>query len=357
MAQGNDQERTERATPKKRQDARKKGQIPKSQEIPTVAILLAALTFFYFGGTWMFDRVNEIMHMSLMDAGQRVMSIATVQSLAWFLFQKIAIALSPLFLALAVAGIGSNIAQVGFMLSGEQLVPNFTRLDPIKGLKNLFSLRGLVELVKSILKIGIIGGMAYIVLRGEFDRIPGLVALSIPEILSFVGKVFLRLGFYTCLVLVVLAALDFTYQKWQHERDLRMSKQEVKDEYKQREGDPKIKARIRSAQREMAMKRMMQAVPDATVVITNPTHLAVALKFERNMPAPQVLAKGAGRVAERIREIATKHDIPIVEQKPLARALFKNVEIDHYIPADLYHAVAEVLAYVYRLKGYTYSTP
>jgi flagellar biosynthetic protein FlhB len=357
MAQGNDQEKTERATSKKRSDARQKGQIPRSQEIQTVAILLSALTFFYFGGSWLFARLIEIVQLSLQDIGQRVMNITTVNAMAWLLFQKITLTLAPLFLVIAVAGISSNIAQVGFLFTTEQLVPKLSTLDPVKGFKNLFSLRGLIELVKSILKIGIIGGMAYIVLRGEFDRIPGLIALNITEILSFIGTVFLRLGFYTCLVLIVLAGLDFTYQKWQHERDLRMSKQEVKDEHKQREGDPKIKARIRSAQREMAMKRMMQAVPDATVVITNPTHLAVAIKFERNMPAPQVVAKGAGRVAERIREIATRNDIPIMEQKPLARALFKNVEIDHYIPADLYHAVAEALAYVYRLKGYTYTAP
>jgi flagellar biosynthetic protein FlhB len=355
MAEGNDQEKTEQATPKKREEARRKGQIAQSQEIPTVAILLSALTYFFFGGTWMFHQLTNVLRRIFQDVAQTTVSIASIQMLLWRLFQESIVLLIPLFLVVMVAGVASNIAQFGFMITGEPLVPKFSKMDPIKGFKNLISLRGLVELVKSVIKIVIIGGMAYRILKGEFDRIPGLIDLTVIDMLAFAGSTFLKLGFYTCLVLVFLAGLDFTYQYWQHEKDLRMSKQEVKDEYKQREGDPKIKARIRSAQREMAMRRMMQAVPDATVVITNPTHLAIALKFERNMPAPVVVAKGAGRIAERIREIATQNDIPIVEQKPLARTIYKTVEINQSIPAELYHAVAEVLAYVYRLKGYSYS--
>lgn len=355
MAEGNDQERTEKATPKKRQDARKKGQVAKSQEVPTVAILLSALTFFYFGGTWMFMQVSDVTQTILRDVAQVVISIESIQTLLWVIFQKTIFLMAPLFLVIMVAGFFSNISQIGFLMSGETMIPKLSTLNPISGMKNLFSLRGLVELAKSLLKVIIIGGMAYVILRGQFDDIPGLVDFGIGDTMTFVGHAFLKLGFYTCLVLVVLAGLDYVYQRWQHEKDLRMSKQEVKDEYKQREGDPKVKGRIRAAQREMAMKRMMAAVPDATVVITNPTHLAVALKFENTMAAPIVVAKGAGKIAERIRTIATEHDIPIVEQKPLARTLFKTVEIDQAIPADLYHAVAEILAYVYRLKGYQYS--
>ena len=196
-----------------------------------------------------------------------------------------------------------------------------------------------------------VGGMAYTILKGQTEKIPALIDLNVPDILGFMGHVSLKIGFYTCLILIVLAGLDYIFQRWQHERDLRMSKQEVKDEHKQREGDPLVRSRIRAAQREMAMRRMMADIPKATVVITNPTHLAIALKFERSMQAPMVVAKGAGHVAERIRNIAEQHDIPIIEQKPLARALYKKVEIGHYIPAELYHAVAEILAYVYRLKG------
>jgi flagellar biosynthetic protein FlhB len=175
--------------------------------------------------------------------------------------------------------------------------------------------------------------------------------LSVGNILKFIGQVSFQMSLYTCMVLFLMAVLDFAYTKWQHQQDLKMTKQEVKDEYKQREGDPSVKARIRSVQREMARKRMMEAVPDATVVITNPTHLAIALKYEEGMSAPTVVAKGAGFVAQKIKAIATENDIPLVENKPLARAMFKLTEVGDFIPADLYRAVAEILAYVYRLKG------
>jgi flagellar biosynthesis protein FlhB len=250
-----------------------------------------------------------------------------------------------------LAGIFSNVSQNGFMLSGEPLTPNFNKLNPINGIKRLFSLRSFVESAKAVVKVVVIGFMAYSMLRKDMDQIPGLVSLSITDILAFMGHSALKLGYYTCLVLILLAAIDLFFQRWQHERDLRMTKQEVKDEYRQREGDPMVRSRIRAVQREMAMRRMMDAVPDATVVITNPTHLAVALKFERDMQAPQVVAKGAGPIAQRIKAVAQENDVTIIEQKPLARALYKMVEIDQYIPGELYHAVAEILAYVYRLKG------
>jgi flagellar biosynthetic protein FlhB len=209
----------------------------------------------------------------------------------------------------------------------------------------------MVEVAKAVFKIVIVGGMAYATLFKEMDNIPALVELEISQIIAFMGHVALRLGYYTCLVLMVLAGIDYLFQIWQHERDLRMTKQEIKDEHRQYEGDPMVRSRIRAVQREMAMKRMMEAVPDATVVITNPTHFAVALKFDRSMPAPKVVAKGAGHIAQKIKSLAIENDVPVIEQKPLARALYKNVDIDQYIPADLYHAVAEILAYVYRLKG------
>jgi flagellar biosynthesis protein FlhB len=350
MAEGNDQEKSEPATPKKRADARRKGQIAKSREIPSVAVLLTALSFFYFGGGWMFSQLIDLTG----DVLQRIGQPGTIESmhhLLGYLFKRIAVILTPLLLVIIMAGIAGNVIQSGFLLTGEPMIPKLSKLNPLTGMKRLFSVRALVELLKSVTKVIIVGTVAYSILRAEMDQIPAMIALSTTEILSFLGGVTLKIGFYTCLVLLVLAALDFVFQHWKHERDLRMSKQDVKDEYKQREGDPLLRSRIRAAQREMAMRRMMQAVPEATVVITNPTHLAVALKFDRSMPAPRVLAKGAGEIAERIKTLAEQHGIPIIEQKPLARALFKNVEIDEYIPADLYHAVAEILAYVYRLKG------
>ncbi len=353
MPAGHDQDKTEPATPKKRAEARKKGQVANSREIPSVLVLIGALSVFYFAGGWMFNQVASIMQTVFGQAGEFDFALPNVHSMFWFLFQKVVLIISPLLAVVAIAGVFGNVSQFGFILTGEPLTPKLNKLNPLKGLKRLVSLRGGVELLKAILKVIIIGGVAYVMIRGELTKIPALVSISVSSIIDFMGQVALQLGFYTCLVLIVLAAIDLVFQRWQHERDLRMTKQEVKDEFRQREGDPQVRSRIRAVQRELAMQRMIEAVPDATVVITNPTHLAIALKFDRSMQAPMVVAKGAGHVAAKIREIAEAHDVPIIEQKPLARALFKTVEIDQYIPGDLYHAVAEILAYVYRLKGLT----
>jgi flagellar biosynthetic protein FlhB len=355
MADGADHDKSEPATHKKRQDARKKGQVAKSREIPSAVVLLGALTFFYFGSGWMFHQINSLTHDILQGIGQTPPTSESIHNLMWFLFQRVVIILAPLFIIIIILAVASNVAQVGFMLTGETLMPKLSKLNPLSGMKRLFSLAGANELVKAVLKIIIVGFTAYHLLRGELDKMPALMTLPTEEILVLVGKQSLRIGFYTCLVLLVLAGIDYLFQRWKYEHDLRMTKQEVKDEYKQREGDPVVRSRIRAAQREMAMKRMMQAVPKATVVITNPTHIAVALKFDRSMPAPQVVAKGAGKIAEKIKSLAQEYAIPIVEQKTLARSLFKNVEIDQFIPADLYFAVAEILAYVYRLKGIQYT--
>jgi flagellar biosynthetic protein FlhB len=351
MAEDQDQERTEKATPKKKEEARKKGQIAQSREIPSVIVLLSALSVFYFAGGWMFNQLADVMRGIFDQLVQKSFGAESAQMLLLHVLVQLLTLLGPLLFVILVAGVFANLVQTGFMLTGETLTPNFSKLNPLSGIKRLFSLRSTAEVVKAVLKIIIVGGMAYATLFREMDHIPALVALEIPQIMSFMGSVALRLGYYTCLVLMVLAGIDYLFQLWQHERDLRMTKQEIKDEHRQQEGDPMVRSRIRAVQREMAMKRMMEAVPDATVVITNPTHLAVALKFDRSMPAPKVVAKGAGHIAEKIKSLAYDHDVPVIEQKPLARALYKNVDIDQFIPADLYHAVAEMLAYVYRLKG------
>jgi flagellar biosynthetic protein FlhB len=242
--------------------------------------------------------------------------------------------------------------QIGFQISTEAMSLKLSKLDPISSMKRFVSLKSLIELGKSIIKILFVGGIAYLVVKSDLKEFPYLVQQEVGQIILFIAKVSLKLFFFVCLAMIVLAILDYIYQRWQYEQDLKMTKQEVKDEFKQTYGDPKVKARIRGVQQEMARRRMMEAVPEADVVITNPTHLAIALKFDaREMIAPRVVAKGAGFVAERIREIAAENQIPIIEEKPLAQALFKMVEIGGYIPAELYRAVAEVLAYVYRLKG------
>lgn len=351
MSAGHDQDKTEPATQKKLEDARKKGQVANSREIPSVMVLISAMMVFYFGGNWMFLQVGDVMRDVFTQAGQSDLGAEGAHALLWYLFKRVVIIIAPLLLVVAIAGILGNVSQVGFLITGEPLTPKLTKLNPLKGIKRLFSIKSAVESIKAVFKVMIIGGMAYAMLRSEFEKIPALIELTLPGILSFAGQLTMKLGFYTCMVLFILASIDFFFQRWQHGRDLRMTKQEVKDEFRQREGDPMVKSRIRAVQREMAMRRMMDQVPDATVVITNPTHLAVALKFTRDMQAPLVVAKGANKIAERIKAIALEGGIPIVEQKPLARALFKEVEIDQHIPGDLYHAVAEILAYVYRLKG------
>jgi flagellar biosynthesis protein FlhB len=351
MADGSDQEKTEAPTSKKRADARKKGQLPNSRELTSVVILLTALGVFFFGGSWMLSRLIAFMKVTFGNAGSFEFQIDTMSVYFWTVFGSGISILAPTMGALMLAGVVGNVSQNGFLLTTETLSPKLSKLNPLSGLKNLFSLKSLTELVKSIIKILIIGTVSYLVVRKEMDAFPGLINLGVADILIFISKVAFKTMLYTSLVMILMAVADVAYQRWQHEKDLRMTKQEVKDESKQREGDPAVKARIRAVQRDMARKRMMAAVPEATVVITNPTHLAIALKFDKELPAPIVLAKGAGHVAAKIRAIANENGVPIVEQKPLARSMYKLVEVGGYIPVELYRAVAEVLAYVYRLKG------
>ena len=353
MAETAGQEKTEKATSKKKEDARNKGQVAISREVSSAMVLLASLGFFYFGGSWMFWNLSEFITRVFQNLGTlqfNTINDASVFSLE--VLSRLLAILIPLLLPLAILGLASNILQVGFKFSTEAISPKFNKLNPISGMKRLVSLKAFVELAKSILKLLFIGTIAYLLVKSDMEAFPLLIHQEVGQILIFIARVSLKISFFVCLALVVLAVLDFLYQRWQHEKDLKMTKQEVKDEQKQTHGDPKVKGRIRSMQLEMARRRMMEAVPEADVVITNPTHLAIAIKFSaEEMMAPVVLAKGAGHVAQRIKEIAAEHQVPLVEDKPLAQALFKMVELGDYIPAELYRAVAEVLAYVYRLKG------
>ncbi len=353
MADRPNQDRTEKATPKRRQDARKKGQVAQSREIPSVMILMLSLGVFFFGGGWMFWNLSSYMADALRGAAFYQLTDAdSVGTLLIDTFRIVFKILSPLMLVVFVAGLAGNVAQFGFLFSSEALAPKWKKLNPISGFKRVVSLRSLVELVKSVAKILFVAAVAYLLLRKELDLIPSLTQQSVGNILAFVARVAFKICLNVSLALAVLAIIDYAYQRWEHEKSLKMTKQEVKDEFKQTEGDPKIKSRIRSIQLETARQRMMEAVPTADVVITNPTHLAVAIRFDAAaMVAPQVVAKGAGYVAERIKQVAAEHDVPRVEDKPLARTLFKIVDIGDTIPVDLYKAVAEVLAYVYRLRG------
>lgn len=353
MPESGGQERTEKATPKRRQEARKKGQVAQSRELPSVMILMTALAFFYFAGFWMFGSLSQIIGgvYGQLDTLQ-LNGVSEVNAFAAEIFNKVLLILIPFFVPVLMAGLAGNISQIGFEMHGEPMHPKLNKLNPIAGLKKLVSLRSLVELVKSILKILVIGGIAFAVVKKETTAMPALMQQEVVDILLFIGKVAFKIFFFVGLALIILAFLDYAFQRWQYEQSLKMTKQEVKDERRQTEGDPKIKSRIRRVQLELARRRMMEAVPGADVVITNPVHLAVALKFDAaEMVAPTIVAKGSGHIAVKIKEIAVNHEVPIVENKPLAQALYKMVEIGEFIPVELYRAVAEVLAYVYRLKG------
>jgi len=353
VAEAPGQERTERATEKRRQEARKHGQVALSREIPSALILLTALGTFHFAGSYLLDRLGHLMGRVFNNLHTlRVHTVGDAAALAHELFEIGVGLLLPILAPLLLAGLVGNVAQIGLEFHLGPLAPKFSKLNPVAGLKRIVSLRGMVEMVKSVLKIAFVTAIAASVVSGYLTDFPSLVSWDIGAIWAFAFTGATKIVFYVGLALAALAALDYFYQRWQYERNLKMTKQEVKDERKQAEGDPQVKARIRSLQRQAAYQRMMAEVPKADVVITNPTHLAVALRFNaEEMTAPRVVAKGADYIAERIRETAREHGVPLVENKPLAQALFKMADVGDYVPVDLYRAVAEVLAYVYRLKG------
>lgn len=347
-----DQEKTEQPTPKRRKEARKRGQVAKSQEISSVAILMACLTLFYFSAVMMIEKMMSLTRWTLSEAAHFTVDSNTINLLAPTLLFKVFGLLAPLLLTVLCVALLANFIQVGFFISFESIQPKLSKLDPIRGFQRLFSMKALVELAKNIFKILIIGFIAFITIKGEINNLIPLGDQNAWGVLSYIGQVAFKVIYRTCWILIVLAVLDYLFQKWEFEKNLKMSKQEVKDELKQTEGDPLIRARIKRLQREAARKRMMANVPKADVIITNPTHFAVALQYDQaTMFAPKVTAKGRGHVAQKIKDIAEKSGVPIIENKPLAQVLYKLVEVDDVVPSNLYKAVAEVLAYVYSTKA------
>lgn len=343
-------EKTEEPTAKRKADARKKGQVGRSQEVNAAFVLLVGfLILRLLGG----NAIAEIMNYSTYIFGNLNADINEESIMQMFIGMIILLAKTsmPLMVFIMIIGLAMNIAQVGFMFTTEQLQFNPGKLSPISGFKRMFSKRSLVELVKSLIKIVIIGYFVFSYLSDEIFQIPKLIYMDLMAGLNKMSDSIFTLAFKIIGVFMIMAAMDYAYQKWQNNQDLKMSKQEVKEEFKQQEGDPKIKGKIRQKQRQMAMARMMQEVPKADVIVTNPTHFAVALKYESGMSAPIVVAKGQDLVAQKIKELARESRIPIVENKPLARAIYAAVEVGGVIPQELYKAVAEVLAYVYRLKN------
>jgi flagellar biosynthetic protein FlhB len=287
----------------------------------------------------------------LKESGTLLINTDNIQILAMGWVYDFFIFIAPVLITVLVAGILANFVQVGLVFSAEALEPKFSKIDPFKGFQRLFSLKSFAELTKSIVKLCIVSYVAYVTVKDEMEVLPSLMDRSIGDIMVYMGEISFKIILRTSWVLIVLAVLDYVYQRWEYEKGLRMSRQEIKDEYKQTEGDPLMKARIRRIQREMARKRMMAKVPKADVVITNPDHIAVALEYDQlRMFAPVVVAKGVGFIAEKIKEIARQNNVPIIENKPLAQVLNKMVKVNEVIPENLYKAVAEVLAYIYGLK-------
>lgn len=352
MAEESFQEKTEQATPRRRQEARKQGNVAKSVDLNSVFVLLAGTLALYFARGPMWNRISEATKALWRGGCTATLTPAMMQIYLVGGLEVMAKIVAPVIIAVGVAGLAANYAQVGLIFALDPLAPKFSKVDPIAGAQRLVSKRALVELAKGIFKIGVVGLVAYWTIKGAFEEVFLLMDQSVGQIFVFIGRMTFRILLRTGLVLVILAALDYAFQRREHEQRLRMTKQEVKEEMKQVEGDPLVKSRVRSIQREMARRRMMDAVPKADVVITNPTHLAVALQYDpEQMAAPTVVAKGARLIAQRIREIAEAHGIPIVEDKALAQMLYKATEVGQEIPLHLYKAVAEILAYVYQMKG------
>jgi flagellar biosynthesis protein FlhB len=354
MAEESNEERTEAPTDKRRSEAREKGNVAKSAEVNSALVLLVGILVLKISASWMFRHIETFMQSMISmiahpEASSAFVFSLIVQSAIFVLYLCM-----PIAVAIIVIGVASNILQIGFLFTLKPLEPKLEKLDVISGMKNMFSMRSVVEAVKNILKLVLIAVVAYIAIRSEFSKFLSMWDTSPYAILVFMLNVAFKIVVWVALILIIIAILDYAYQRYEHEKKLKMTKQEVKEERKQMDGDPQIKGRIRSLQREMARRRMMQEVPKATVVVTNPTHLAIAIRYiPEEMQTPKVIAKGKQFVAERIKKLAMESGIPIVEDKPLARAMFDKVDPGDDIPVEFFTAVAELLAYVYRLKKRT----
>jgi flagellar biosynthesis protein FlhB len=357
MAGGSDN-RSEKPTARRLLKAREKGQVARSKEVPSAAVLLGSLLVLaYFGRTVLYaleSQMRSLLTGSLLDFRRVPPPISTpyltgiINSAEW----RVVIVLLLVLLAAMVFSVVANVLQGGLVFSTESLGFHFNKLNPSNGLKRIFSKNGLVELAKNLLLLSAVSIISYQVISKHIPLFPQLVLMDVRKLLYWTVSISYEIIIRVAILLAVIAVADYFFQKYRFTEQLKMTKQEVKEEFKEMEGDPTTKGRIRRVQREMARKRMMADVPDADVIITNPTHYAIALSYKMDsMEAPKVIAKGVGFLAQKIRELAQEHGIPLVENKPLARALYKSVEIGGFIPGDLYKAVAEILAFVYKARN------
>ena len=344
-------EKTEKATPKRRNDERKKGRVAKSQDVNTAFLLLFVFILMAVFGSFMKDNMLALFQHTFTEyinweLTERSLFQVFLESIIEF--AKI---VGPIMLIALIAGVASNLMQIGFLFTTEPLKFDLKKIDPIQGAKRIFSMRALVELLKSLLKIALIGAVTFFIIWMYKDEMLMVAFQNVDSALAFFGRVTLIMGIAATIALLLLAVFDYAYQRFDFEKNIRMSKQDIRDEYKNIEGDPLIKSKIKEKQRQIAMRRMMSEIPNADVVITNPTHFAIAIKYDENKAsAPYVVAKGVDQIALKIREIAKANNVMQVENRPLARSLYASVEIGEVVPEEFYQAVAEVLAYVYRME-------
>jgi flagellar biosynthetic protein FlhB len=354
MPEGDFEEKNEQATPRRREEAREKGQVAKSHDLCAALTLLGSLIILQFSGESMLESLALLTRKSLDSLATGAITQDSVRAYYGYASTFLLTAAAPLLLGVLAVGIAANLVQSGFIWTAVPLTPDIGRLDPFRGLSSLLSKKGFVRLVVSLFKVVVIGAVAYVTIKADLPSAAATIGLSPSKIVVFGAALVMKLGYRVAIALLILALFDYGFQRWQYERDLMMSKQELKEELKRMEGDPLTRERRRRMQRHLAMQRMMANVPKADVVVTNPTELAIALQYDPDkMSAPTCVAKGAGFIAAKIREIAAAGRVPIVENKIVARLLYKRVEVGAEIPIELYQAVAEILAYVYKLKGKT----
>lgn len=346
-------EKTEAPTQRKLQEAREEGQVARSQDLTAALTLLGAVVLLSIFGQKMFVGMRVLIQTMLTGSFTDNAARANDVGRVWAAGSHIAMQMiAPVAIGVMVIAILAGLLQVGVLVTFKPLMPQFGKLSPIRGFSNLFSMRGMMRLAMSVGKVSVVSAVAVVCIRNDITKVLALVYLPAPSLLAASAALIWSLSLKIAIVLLLLGVADFAWQKWQNIQEMKMTKQEVKEEFKRMEGDPLIKQRRMQVARQIAMQRIRQDVPKADVIVTNPTHFAVALKYDgKTMAAPKVVAKGSDLLAMRIREIAIMHNVPIVERPPLARALYKNVEVGREIPGEFYAAVAEILAYVYRVGG------
>jgi flagellar biosynthesis protein FlhB len=353
MAEDSDLERTEPASPRRLEQARKDGDVPRSRELATCTLLLAAGSGLWFLGGGVIRKLNDVLISGLAFNREQALDFDSLLIRIGVNVIDVLIALAPIGILLMLIAVASPLLIGGWLFSPKTLQPDFGRMSPFKGLGNMFSVRALVELMKAVAKTILVGGVAWLVMSYQKEAVLGLGVEPLKEGSAHLASLLLTSFIFIVGALVFIAAIDAPYQMWHYANKLKMTRQELTQEAKESDGNPQIKAKIRAQQREMARRRMMSEVPTADVVVTNPTHYAVALKYaDGKMRAPTVVAKGADEVAAKIREIAATNNVPTLEAPPLARALYRHAELGDEIPEALYTAVAEVLAYVFQLRAY-----